>query len=505
MKRRTFLTNSAAAMLAAAPVPADPAGNIWLPGYAAPGPFPEIVLFGFDEWAFPFQNNVETRLIPGTNPQVVLRHGPPGSHDEVLLYYGTVIRVGDELRMWYTGNFGRERNQIGYERENCCIAYATSRDGIHWEKPDLGLVEFNGSKKNNIVDFPDRRIWSTCAILHDTGDPDLKRRFKMAYEAAIGGHNKFCVAFSPDGFHWKPYSGNPVGPFLEMAGVARHGSLFLVSGQPDFTVNHLVAARRLATFVSADFEHWSPIGAVGLDRATDLAGPSGDDRRHQFEEIHLGAALWNRGNVLIGTYGQWHGHPSGDRRWVTMDIGLAITHDGIHYHEPIRDFRLVPAREQPEAPAGVEPALVQGQGMENIGDQTMYWYSIWRGTEGSGVRLVTWQRDRIGMLKPFRRPDAQTISCPIEVRGSRARAFVNAGGLGESAHLRVELVDAGFRPIPGFSGAGTAEVRASAFDAPLRWAAGDTLPSEKTFRMSIQFAGVRPEDASLYAMYLKTA
>jgi len=69
-----------------------------------------------------------------------------------------------------------------------------------------------------------------------------------------------------------------------------------------------------------------------------------------------------------------------------MDIGLAITQDGIHYHEPIRDFRLVPAREQPEAPAGVEPALVQGQGMENIGEQTR------------GVRLVTWQRDRIGML-----------------------------------------------------------------------------------------------------------
>jgi hypothetical protein len=187
-----------------------------------------------------------------------------------------------------------------------------------------------------------------------------------------------------------------------------------------------------------------------------------------------------------------------------MDIGLAITHDGIHYHEPIRDFRLVPAREQPEAPSGVEPALVQGQGMENLGDRTLYWYSIWRGTEGSGVRMVTWPRDRIGMLKPFRKVDAQTISCPVEVRGGRARAFVNVGGLGEFARLRVELLDAGFRPIPGFSGTDSAEVNASAFDAPLRWPGGDTLPPEKTFRLNIRFTGARPEDGSLYAVYLKT-
>jgi|SRR5581483_4197285 len=77
----------------------------------------------------------------------------------------------------------------------------------------------------------------------------------------------------PDGFHWKPYSGNPVGPFLEMAGVARHGNLYLVSGQPDFIVNHPVPVRRLATFASADFEHWSAIGAVGLDQAPTSPAP----------------------------------------------------------------------------------------------------------------------------------------------------------------------------------------------------------------------------------------
>ena len=31
------------------------------------------------------------------------------------------------------------------------VCYAESKDGIHWEKPKLGLCEFNGSKENNII------------------------------------------------------------------------------------------------------------------------------------------------------------------------------------------------------------------------------------------------------------------------------------------------------------------------------------------------------------------
>ena len=33
------------------------------------------------------------------------------------------------------------------------MCYATSKDGIHWERPNLGLFEFDGSKNNNIVRF----------------------------------------------------------------------------------------------------------------------------------------------------------------------------------------------------------------------------------------------------------------------------------------------------------------------------------------------------------------
>ena len=51
--------------------------------------------------------------------------------------YSTVIKVGETYHMWYASHPG--------------LCYARSKDGITWEKPNLGLAEFEGSKDNNIV------------------------------------------------------------------------------------------------------------------------------------------------------------------------------------------------------------------------------------------------------------------------------------------------------------------------------------------------------------------
>ena len=478
--------------------------SILLPDLPVAAPQAEAVLFAFDRWAFPFQNQVLTRLSAAKRPEVVLDHGPAGAHDEALLFYGTVLRIGETFHLWYNANHGPLQNNIGYERVKCHIGYATSRDGVHWEKPELGLVEFGGSTRNNIVDLPEPTLWSTWAVLHDPEDPNPDRRFKVAYEARIDDRLRFCVAFSPDGLRWTPSERNPVGPFLEMAGVTKHRGLYYVNGQAALSAHGQTPVRRLVTFVSADFEHWSPCGAVGLDRGPAPHLPATDDSIHQFEEIHLGAGLWNRGNVILGVYGQWHGHPSGDRRLVTLDLGLALSHDAVHFYEPVPGFRLVPAREQPNSPPmSVLPALMQGQGMENHGDRTLYWYSLWRGTEGSGVRLVTWPRDRLGMLQPFQPTDPQAVTCAVQVLGGQARLYANASGLGQHSQLRVELLDHGFRPLPGYSGADAAVLAEDGFRVPARWREGDAIPTAAgPVRVAVRFEGVRPEDACLHAIYV---
>jgi hypothetical protein len=65
--------------------------------------------------------------------------------------YRSVFRDGDLYRMYYEAdqfNKGEGTIPLGHPGFAC---YAESHDGIHWTKPALGLVEFDGSRQNNIV------------------------------------------------------------------------------------------------------------------------------------------------------------------------------------------------------------------------------------------------------------------------------------------------------------------------------------------------------------------
>ena len=51
--------------------------------------------------------------------------------------------------MYYRGSHWDKKTKKAAHREVTC--YAESKDGIHWEKPNLGLVDWEGSKDNNII------------------------------------------------------------------------------------------------------------------------------------------------------------------------------------------------------------------------------------------------------------------------------------------------------------------------------------------------------------------
>ena len=54
------------------------------------------------------------------------------------------------FKMWY-----RCRDELSSPRRRPDRwAYAVSSDGIAWEKPNLGLVSFAGSRRNNLVPHP---------------------------------------------------------------------------------------------------------------------------------------------------------------------------------------------------------------------------------------------------------------------------------------------------------------------------------------------------------------
>jgi hypothetical protein len=464
----------------------------------------EATLFAFDDYAIPFRANLETHLVHGKSgvkkTPIVLANGKAGDPDEHVHYYGTTIRIGDTFHMWYIGRVGRDEAKANYEGFDGRVCYATSRDGVNWERPDLGLVEFRGARHNNLVDLPQDLDIAAGPVLYDPEDPDPGRRFKINFEAGAL-RNRMCVAYSPDGLRWTPSPNNPVGPSFEQAGLVRFNGCYYVNGQGG---GHPGQARKLMTYASYDFERWTPASVLSMNRAPLLYGPAIEDRKACWEEVHLGAALHPRGNVILGIYGMWHGDPYSDRRNVTMDLGLVISHDVMHFQEPIPGFRFIPSFEEHGSTVGYGPALMQGQGMENVGDKTLYWYSLWR--DDGQVRLAQWTRDRFGYVKSAGpRAPALLITCPMTIQGERV--FLNVEGPGEYAAIRVEALDLEFQPLPGYSGADAAVIRESGLRVPVRWKAGDRLPPDRPMRLKADFGVVgpecvRPEDTRLYAMYV---
>ena len=110
----------------------------------------------------------------------------------------TVFQDGDLYRMYYRGSqLDWEGGKVAYPHGQV-YCYAESKDGIHWTKPDLGLVEFNGSKNNNI--FLPAGIGSHNFAPFKDANPACK---PSARYKALGGGRGGLVAFkSADGIHW---------------------------------------------------------------------------------------------------------------------------------------------------------------------------------------------------------------------------------------------------------------------------------------------------------------
>lgn len=118
--------------------------------------------------------------------------------------YVTVFRDGGRFRMYYRGipTSGAD----GSEAEVTCTA--ESADGIIWEKPELGLYDVRGSKKNNIVLAGMKPFSHNFAPFIDAraGVPAAER-----YKALAGTAESGLTAFvSPDGYRWRKLREAPV-------------------------------------------------------------------------------------------------------------------------------------------------------------------------------------------------------------------------------------------------------------------------------------------------------
>lgn len=116
--------------------------------------------------------------------------------------YSSVLFDGRTYHMWYHA-MDTVHWDTGYTNGSIC--YATSKDGIHWERVRAGLVAYRGNRNNNIV----FGHGANGVVLGQDGgmvflDPNAppQERFRMVCRFGAGGEG-IRIFSSGDGIRWK--------------------------------------------------------------------------------------------------------------------------------------------------------------------------------------------------------------------------------------------------------------------------------------------------------------
>jgi len=202
------------------------------------------------------------------------------------------------------------------------LLYATSRDGIAWTKPPLGLHKFGTRTDTNIT----ARDCPNVGVFKDLHEVDAKRRYKMVFDTGLGQPK---VRFSPDGIHWDAVQA--VEGFIAQQGDTHNNAFFDErSGKYLWFTKLYLGERLVSRLESDDFIHWRSSGVV-------LRSTLDEGKKTQTYAL----TVFPYGNIYLGYLMMYH--VGTDR---TVDCELAWSPDSIHWQrvEPGNAFLKLGAR-----------------------------------------------------------------------------------------------------------------------------------------------------------------
>jgi hypothetical protein len=174
--------------------------------------------------------------------------------------YFTFFEDGGLYRVYYRGSHFDETSKKSSHVETAC--YAESRDGLNWTKPNLGLMEFNGSKENNIV-----LIGEGCHNFAPFKDTNPRCPPESRYKALARAGAGLRAWQSSDGIRWSRIRKEPVitaGAFDSQnlafydakLGAYRSYWRYFRGGVPDGRGKMTPRLRDIRTAISKDFLTW---------------------------------------------------------------------------------------------------------------------------------------------------------------------------------------------------------------------------------------------------------
>ena len=445
------------------------------------------ILFIDDSFVHHVSNLTRTFTEPKkctSNP--VIRADQPWEKDAAFVDSGLVLYDEKEklFKAWYQGGacYGPDDNS------NMC--YATSQDGVVWTKPSLGLVDFDGSKDNNIVLMAECMMHDPAPI-KDDGDSNPERRFKAIWwggkkcdEAVSGWQLGHCIGFSPDGIHWKEHPDNPV-----WKGDAEVAIPFDIVRQEGKHVMYNSSdghgMRVVARTESDDFINWDlPSQLVFKSDDEDPPGTEmGGLCAISYDGYYIGMlyVIHNLGGIKADEWKSivkknkqqgFFGHPieMNNTRCREMSTELVTSSDGINW---------VRTNRQPIIPLGPEGSwdeaiILPGRPIVANNKIYIYYTGVGRTAQTPGInkpqKIGKWNVDtglatlRLdGFVSMDSGPEkAVLISKEFKLKGEYLRLNINA----KSGYANVEILDDQNKPIDGFL---SHEITEDELNAEITW------------------------------------
>ncbi len=403
--------------------------------------------------------------------------------------YPTVIKDGNIYRMYYRGLPVATPDGSS----EAVVAYAESKDGMAWTKPDLGLFTVMGTRHNNV-------IWTNAPYTHNFSpfldeNPDAA----AAKYKALGGTQAsgLHALQSADGIHWS---------FLQAQAVFTRGA-FDSQNVAFWSVNedqYLCyfrtwkkidgkSHRWISRTTSRDFIHWAkPVEMDFGDAPPEEYYTSGTHPYYRAPQIYIALAKRffpekvalpaEQARALVQNPGY---------RIASSDSILMTTRGGSHYERTFLDAFIRPGP-TPEDWIARDNAPALGVVPANGREMFIYRLSHYAQPSSHIARYRLRADGFISVHAPY--GGGELITRPFKFSGNRLELNFETSAAGG---LRVEIQDEQGVPQAGYTLAECPEMIGDDVDRTIRWSAGGDVGklAGKTVRLRFVM-----KDADLYSL-----
>lgn len=441
-----------------------------------------------DDYLIDYKENVVRQYHPfvkyGDNP--VLKADKPWEGTTSYLY-GTVLpeespRKG--YRMWYHAWNGEYTN-----------LYAVSADGVHWQKPSLGLINFQGTTQNNIF-LRRTKEDHLPQVIYTPWEKDTLKRYKLInydYGRTSPDHliSGFWGAYSSDGVHWKDVYRNPI--LKDPGDVGNfnwdpHTRSYI--GYPKIFAPVSGFNRRCVGYTATeDFERWPSAQLILAPDSTDDYWVTTPGQRTEF----YGLSGFAYQSAYLGFL--WIFHITDGNNDGPIYCELVSSRDGIRWtrQEAVNGVRI------PILPVGKAGSWDQGMVFSTNHplvehDTVKLWYGGSDITHDSneqgrsGVGIATLRKDRFASLNSQGKEGVITTRLLHNLKGN---LYINADT--KSGQIQVEVLDASGNVLPGYERSACTIKGKDNTEILANWK-GKKLPAKKLLKLRFIL-----KNASLFA------